>query len=170
MNIVLTGFMGTGKTAVGRHLAVELHVPFVDVDTAIVKKAGKSIKDLFAEEGESAFRRLESDVIVELSGQDKTVMATGGGALMDAKNRDNLQRNGILVCLTARMGTLLERLKEDLTRPLLGGENLENKIDRMMKERQSVYDLCPVQVDTDGKTIAQVADEIIRKVSAKWKA
>ncbi len=168
MNIVLTGFMGTGKTAVGRHLAAELHANFVDVDRTITEKAGRSIKDIFSHEGEAAFRKHETDVIQELSVQDKTVIATGGGALMDPANRDNLSRRGILVCLTARMGTLLERLQDDPTRPLLAGENLEQKIERLMNERQAVYDLCPVQVDTDGKTIAQVVEEIIRKVSPKW--
>jgi shikimate kinase len=168
MNIVLTGFMGTGKTVVGRHLAQELHAPFVDVDSAIVKKAGKPIKDIFATQGEDTFRALENEVIAELSRDDKTVIATGGGALLDAQNRTNLQKNGILVCLTARMGTLLERLKDDLTRPLLAGENIEQKVERLMQERQSIYNACPIQVDTDGKTIAQVAEEIIQKVSPKW--
>src|ERR1700688_4782034 len=100
--------MGTGKTAVGRHLAAELHVRFVDADTTIAKKAGKPIKDIFATQGEAAFRGLERDVIAELAGQDKTIIATGGGALLDSHNRDHLQKNGVLVCLTARMGTLLE--------------------------------------------------------------
>ena len=77
-------------------------------------------------------------------------------------------RTALLVCLTARTGTLLERLKDDLTRPLLEGENLEQKMDRLMKERQAIYDLCPVQIDTDGKTIPQVAEEIIQKIAPKW--
>src|ERR1017187_5814911 len=106
MNIVLTGFMGTGKTAVGRHLAAELHAQFVDVDSTITKKAGRSIQDIFGHEGETIFRKYETDVIQELSSQDKTVIATGGGALMDPANRENLERNGILVCLKAPMGTL----------------------------------------------------------------
>jgi shikimate kinase len=168
MNIVLTGFMGTGKTAVGRHLAAELHADFVDVDMTIAQKAGRPIKDIFTSDGEAAFRKEESAVIQEVAAQDKTVIATGGGALMNAANRENLAKNGILVCLTARMGTLLERLKEDMTRPLLAGENLEQRVERLMAERQAVYDLCPVQVDTDGKSIAQVAEEIIRKVSPQW--
>ena len=168
MNIVLTGFMGTGKTAVGRHLAAELRASFVDVDLAITKKAGKSIQSIFASQGEAAFRELESAVIAEVAGQDNTVIATGGGALLDPKNREKLQNNGILICLTAKMGTLLERLKDDLTRPLLAGENLEQKVERLMKERQDVYNLCPIQIDTDGKTIAQAAQEIIRKVSPQW--
>jgi shikimate kinase len=170
MNIVLTGFMGTGKSVVGRHVAQELRAPFVDLDAAIVKKSGKSVKDIFTTQGEAAFRAIESEVIVELSDRDKTVIATGGGALLDPKNRERLQENGILVCLSARMGTLLERLKEDLSRPLLAGENPEERIERLMKERQSIYDLCPVQIDTEGKTIAEIADEIIKKVSAMWQA
>jgi shikimate kinase len=169
MNIVLTGFMGTGKSAVGRHLAAELHVPFVDIDAVIVKKAGKSIKEIFSGDGEAVFRKLERNVIAEISALDKSIIATGGGALMDESNRQNLSRNGTLVCLTARTGTLLERLKDDPTRPLLAGENVEQKVERLMKERQSVYALCPVQIDTEGKSIAQVASEIIKKVSPQWR-
>ena len=170
MNIVLTGFMGTGKTAVGRHLAAELHAPFIDLDTVIAKKAGTSIKDIFATQGESAFRALEGQTIAEIAHQDKTVIPSGGGALSDSKNRELLEKSGILVCLTARMGTLLERLKDDPTRPLLSGENLEQKVERLMQERQSIYASCPVQIDTDAKTIAQVAEEIIQKVGATWRA
>ncbi len=168
MNIVITGFMGTGKSVVGRHLAQELKVPFIDLDVEIVKKAGKPIKDIFANQGEATFRALESQAIADVSKQDRTVISTGGGALLESKNKDVLQKNGILVCLSAKMGTLLERLKEDLSRPLLTGENPEQKIERLMKERQSIYDLCPVQVDTEGKTIAQVAQEIIQKVRPQW--
>jgi shikimate kinase len=168
MNIVLTGFMGTGKTAVGRHLANELHIPFIDVDMTIAKKAGKSIQQIFTSQGEDAFRELETSALMAVAGNDKTVIATGGGALLSEKNREILQRNGILICLTAKMGTLLERLKDDLTRPLLAGENLEHKIARLMKERQDVYKLCALQVDTEGKTIAQVSNEIIEKVRPQW--
>src|SRR5947208_6951434 len=105
MNIVLTGFMGTGKTAVGRYLAADLHAPFIDLDTVIAKKAGASIKEIFATQGENAFRALECQTIAEIAHQDKTVIATGGGALSDSKNRELLESNGVLVCLTARMGT-----------------------------------------------------------------
>jgi shikimate kinase len=170
MNIVLTGFMGTGKSAVGRHLAAELHVPFVDVDSAIAKKAGQSINDLFATQGEEVFRKLETEVLGDLAKLEKTVISTGGGALLEPRNRDVLQKNGILVCLTAKVGTVLERLKDDMTRPLLSGENLEQRVERLMNERQSIYDLCPIQVDTSGKTIAQVAEEIIQRVSPQWQA
>ncbi len=169
MNLVLTGFMGTGKTAVGRRLAETLHVTFHDADAAIARRAGRSVADLFAGEGEAAFRKLESEVVSELSAQDRVVIATGGGALIDSENRENLQRKGLLVCLTAKTGTLLERLKDDMTRPLLQGEALPQKIDRLMKERETIYALCPIQIATDGKTITEVADEILKRIAPQWK-
>ena len=102
--------------------------------------------------------------------QKKAVISTGGGALMNPQNREFLEKNGILVCLTARTGTLLERLKNDLTRPLLAGENMEERINRLMQERESVYAMCPIQVTTDDKTIEQAAQEVIQKITPLWKA
>ena len=102
--------------------------------------------------------------------QDKAVIATGGGALMSPLNREFLEKRGILVCLTARTGTLLERLKDDLTRPLMEGENMQQRIDRLLQERQAVYAMCPIQVETDGKTIEQVAEEVVQKITPHWKA
>jgi shikimate kinase len=170
MNIILTGFMGTGKSTVGRRVAEMLNIPFFDVDDKIVRQTGRSIAQLFQEKGETSFRALESATIQELSMQDKAVIATGGGALMTPQNRDFLEKRGILVCLTARTGTLLERLKDDLTRPLLAGENMEQRVDRLMQERQSVYAMCPIQVGTDDKTISQVAEEVVEKITPLWKA
>jgi shikimate kinase len=170
MNVVLTGFMGTGKSTVGRRVADILKIPFFDVDETIKRQAGRSIAELFQTKGEAAFRALESATIQELSMQKSAVIATGGGALINPQNRDFLQRSGILVCLTARTGTLLERLKDDLTRPLLAGENTAQRIDRLMQERQAVYSLCPIQIATDDKTIEQVSDEVILKVLPRWKA
>lgn len=170
MNIILTGFMGTGKSTVGRLVADKLKIPFFDVDDTIKRQTGRSISQLFQDKGEAAFRALESATIQELSMQEKAVIATGGGALMNAQNRDFLERNGILVCLTARTGTLLERLKDDLTRPLLTGESMQERIDRLMQERQAVYAMCPVQVLTDDKTIAQVAQDVIEKITPRWPA
>jgi shikimate kinase len=170
VNIVLTGFMGTGKSTVGRRVAEILKIPFFDVDETIKRQTGRSIAELFQMKGEDAFRALESATIQELSVQKSAVIATGGGSLMNPQNRDFLQRNGVLVCLSARTGTLLERLKDDLTRPLLAGENMQQRIDRLMQERQAIYAMCPVQVATDDKTIAQVAEEVIQKVTPLWKA
>ena len=169
MNVVLTGFMGTGKSTVGRRVADLLKVPFLDVDVTIQRQTGKTIPELFKTKGEAAFRALESATIQELSMQEKAVIATGGGALMNAENRQFLEKRGILVCLSAKSGTLLERLKHDHTRPLLAGENMQERIDRLMQEREAVYAMCPIQVATDDKTIEQVAQEVIEKISSRWK-
>ncbi len=168
MNIVLTGFMGTGKSAVGRRLAEDLHVSFFDADVLIAAQVGKTVAEIFNSAGEGVFRAVETQVIEELAKADRSVISTGGGALINRQNREHLQKNGLLVCLTARVGTLLERLKDDMTRPLLAGEALPQKIERLMKERQSVYDLCRFQVITDGKTIAHVAREIMMLVRPEW--
>jgi shikimate kinase len=165
MNIVITGFMGTGKTTVGRRVAERLKVPFFDVDDTIRRKVGSSVSELFAARGEAAFRLLESEAISELSAQENAVISTGGGALLDPKNREALQRNGLLVCLTARTSTLLERLKDDVTRPLLAGEDLPARIERLKRERDAVYALCRLQVATDDKTIEQVAEEVVQHVA-----
>jgi shikimate kinase len=170
MNLILTGFMGTGKSVVGRRVAEILKIPFFDVDSTIKRQTGKSIADLFQQKGEAAFRTLESATIQELSMQEKAVIATGGGALMNPQNRQFLEKNGILVCLTAKTGTLLERLKDDLTRPMLAGENMQERIERLMQERQAVYAMCPIQIVTDNKTIEQVTQEVIEKITPQWKA
>lgn len=170
MNIVITGFMGTGKTTVGRRVAELLKLPFFDVDDSIKRQTGHTIADLFRLKGESAFRALESATVQELSMQDKAVIATGGGSLMNPQNREFLEKRGILVCLTARSGTLLERLKDDLTRPLLAGETMPERVDRLMQERQAVYAMCPIQIATDGKTINQVAEEVVQQVTPRWQA
>lgn len=169
MNIVMTGFMGTGKTTVGRLVAEKRRMKFDDVDNQIEKLEGRSVADIFARSGEPAFRRAEKAAVEELSSRDNFVISAGGGAILDAENRERLSKNGILVCLRAKTGTILERLKDDLTRPLLQGEDREAKIERLMRERQTVYDLCPVQIDTDGKSINQVAEEIIQKVTPLWR-
>jgi shikimate kinase len=168
MNIILTGFMGTGKTVVGRRIAEALRTSFVDSDHLVEKKVGHSIRTIFETLGEAKFRQMESGVLKELAQLDKTVIAVGGGALLRPENRETLQKNGIFVCLSARTNTLLDRLKDDVTRPLLAGENPEARIERLMNERQSIYALCEIQIDTNDQTIDQVADAIIQAVKPRW--
>jgi len=168
MNIVLTGFMGTGKSAVGRYLAEHLKVPFVDSDEALQKQAGRSIRSIFEQDGEAAFRALESKVVAELASHDRTVIATGGGVLLNPANRDALRRTGILVCLTAKVGTLLERMRGDLSRPLLAGGDPQARIEGLLQEREAVYAQCEIQVSTDGKTIAEVAQTILSAIGTRW--
>src|SRR5262249_6904445 len=156
--------MGTGKTAVGQQLAKMLKVPFIDSDVMIEAIAGRSVSEIFTSEGEAAFRRLESGVIKTVAARDQVVIATGGGALVHAENRENLRRHGLLVCLTAKVETLLKRLKDDGSRPLLDSMDRRWHIKRLMEERQKYDAECPVKIATDGETIAAVAKKIIRKL------
>jgi len=168
MNIVLTGFMGTGKTTVGRRLADDLGVPLVDVDGTIEKETGRAIRTIFEKEGEAHFRALERQTIAKIAARDRIVISTGGGALLSPENRAALKKNGFVVCLTARAGTLLERLKDDMTRPLLAGENPGQKMENLMREREAVYAQADVQIQTDGRTIEDVAQAIIQAVGPRW--
>ena len=136
MNLVLTGFMGTGKTTVGRRVAEALNAAFLDVDATIEKETGHSVRHIFEIHGEAHFRALERDTIARLAAWDHAVISTGGGALLHPENRAALKKNGYLICLTARTGTLLERLKDDMTRPLLAGEDPAGRIERLAERAQ----------------------------------
>lgn len=161
--------MGTGKTTVGRRIAEILKIPFFDVDETIKRNTGSSVAELFRDRGEAAFRELENATIRELvQREQRAVISTGGGALLNPENKKLLEDRGILVCLTAKTGSLLERLKDDVTRPLLAGENVEQKIERLLQERKAVYELCPIQIMTDGKTIPQVAEDVIQAIAPRW--
>ncbi|NWG17366.1 MAG: shikimate kinase [Chloroflexi bacterium] len=156
-NIVLTGFMGTGKTTVGQMVAEHLGRPFVDTDAEIVRQAGKSIAEIFATDGEPAFRHVERRLCRFLAAQGGLVIATGGGMLVDAGNRDVMLASGIVVCLTAHPDTILARLQDDPTeRPLLRGDWRA-----LMEQRRAAYAAIPCQVETTGKTPEQVAREVL---------
>ena len=168
MNIVLTGFMGTGKSVVGRQAASILHIPFYDIDQVIEKQEGQSVQAIFEKKGEPAFRKLETETLRKLSAKDDILISTGGGVLMTPENRDILNKKGILVCLTAPAGTILERLKNDKTRPLLAGDDRAQKIEALLKAREAMYGQCRFQIDTDGKSVAEIAGEVVEKVLPTW--
>lgn len=166
MNIILTGFMGTGKSVVGRRLAHRTGMTFHDVDLAIEAQTGRRVKDIFSQDGEPAFRAMERAEIAKLQSVSKTIVATGGGALLDPENRAVLSRIGTVICLTARAATLLERLKADTDRPLLKGEGeLIERIERLLTERQAIYDFCELQIPTDGLSVDAVVDAILKHVT-----
>ncbi|MFN2229323.1 MAG: shikimate kinase, partial [Anaerolineae bacterium] len=139
MNIVLTGFMGTGKTSVGREVARRLGRPFVDMDDEIVARAGKSIPEIFQAEGEAAFRALEAKVCRELSERHGLVIATGGGALVDPENRRAMLASGPVFCLGCRAEGILERLAGAGDRPLLDVQDRRAEIERLQGARQEAY-------------------------------
>lgn len=156
-NIVITGFMGTGKTTVGQLVADRLGRPFIDTDAEIVHRMGMSVPEIFAKEGEAGFRHIERRLCRFLSAGRGLVIATGGGMLVDAGNRDVMLASGVVVCLTATPEAILERLKdENDERPLLRGDWRA-----LLEQRRAAYAAIPIQIDTTGKTPAQVAQEIV---------
>lgn len=163
-NIVLTGFMGSGKTTVGRLLAERLAWAFVDTDDLIVQRDGRSIADIFAQDGEAAFRRLETAVALELAEQTNHIIATGGRLMLDPVNAEALARHGRVFCLAASPAEILRRIQDDGRRPLLDVPNPAARIQQLLAERQAGYGRFP-QIGTDGKSAAQIAEEILVCVS-----
>ena len=161
-NLVLTGFMGTGKSTVGRILAARLDYEFVDTDELIEQRHGP-IPQIFREHGEGEFRRLERDVAEELAECKRLVISTGGRLMVDAVNAARLGATGDVFCLTASVDTILARVTADespVERPLLVGDDVRGTIGRLLAERAEAYRRF-AQVDTEGSDPDQVAAEIL---------
>ncbi len=163
-NVVLIGFSGTGKSAVGRRLADRLGWPFVDSDQVIVERFGKSIARIFREEGEAVFRAAEREVVARLCAGRRQVIALGGGAVVDPANRAWIRRGNRVVCLEARPETILTRLTAQPTvevRPLLAGPDPLARIIGLKAERAPFYAIADVTIDTEGLTPDQVVERIL---------
>lgn len=156
-NIVITGFMGTGKTTVGEIVGHLIGRPFIDADAEIVRRNGMTIPEMFARYGEKQFRYIEGRMCRFLASQRDLVISTGGGMLVNETNREVMISSGFVVCLNASIETLRRRLYGADDRPLLKMEDLELLLDR----RREAYAAIPNQVDTTDKTPEQVAQEII---------
>jgi shikimate kinase / 3-dehydroquinate synthase len=165
-NVVLTGFMGTGKSTVGRLLAAWLGYAFVDTDELIVVRNGRSISDIFRESGEAAFRQMEAAIAQELSGQAGLVIATGGRLMLDEANAAALLENGRAFCLTAEPEEIIARLDGDERRPLLDVPDPAAQIRRLLAARAAAYGRFP-QITTSGKAPEQVAEEIFSMVNSQ---
>ncbi|MCX6028756.1 MAG: 3-dehydroquinate synthase [Chloroflexi bacterium] len=160
-NIILTGFMGTGKTAVGREVAERLGRPFVDLDVRIVERAGKSIPAIFAEDGEPAFRALEATLCQKLRQPAGLVIATGGGAVLDPANREALAAGGVLICLDADPDTILARLAGAEDRPLLADPDRRARIATLLAQRAEAYAAIPHHLDTTHLSITAAAERVL---------
>jgi shikimate kinase len=147
-SIALIGLMGAGKTAVGRRLANRLDLAFTDVDDEIELAAAKSISEIFAEHGEAYFRQGERRVIARLLEGGPQVLATGGGAYMNAETRANIKRRGISIWLKAELPVLLHRVRRRDHRPLLAGDDPEKVMRVLMQERYPVYAEADITVDS----------------------
>ncbi len=157
-NLILIGFMGAGKTTIGKLLAKGMDMSFVDTDERIVQEQGKSIPEIFAEYGEPYFRDLETDLLRRMQEDtDRSVISVGGGMPVRKENRALLQELGCVIYLSASKQTILERVQNDGSRPMLDGDDLEARVEQLMKARESLYrQAAHLDIRTDGRSIHQV--------------
>ncbi len=162
-NLTITGFMGTGKTTVGRILAERLGRRLVDMDECIEAELGKTIAEVFVDDGEEVFRLAEARLCQQLASRSGLVIATGGGALVNDENRQTLAESGPVICLTAGIDTVLERVEAFEDRPLLSGDRDEKRrnIERLLLSRREAYARIPLHVPTDGIEAAAVAERVV---------
>ncbi|MDR3599050.1 MAG: shikimate kinase [Desulfosporosinus sp.] len=158
-NIVLIGFMGTGKSTVGKYLAQSLAWDFVDTDCEIGEVTNLSVTEIFRRHGETRFRSEERIVVARLSQQEQIVIATGGGTVLNPHNWEALAQNGIVIGLHASIEAILSRIGHKNDRPLLKGPKEE--IEKLWSERQEFYAQADLTVDTTEKSIEEVVNEIL---------
>src|SRR3989338_5361307 len=148
-NIVLLGFMGTGKTSVGKILASKLGRRVIDIDHVIEVSEKKKIREIFEKEGETRFRGLEKEAVRVVARETGVVITTGGGVVLDPENIPALRQNGVLVELTATVETVFRRVKDSKHRPLLGGGNLMAEIRKLYEPRKPLYGQSDYHFSTD---------------------
>jgi shikimate kinase len=160
-NVILIGFMGTGKSTVGKQLALRLGWGFTDVDEWIEKQMNMTIRELFQVHGEPFFRSLESKALSELLAVDNQIVATGGGAVLSESNRFCMLANGLVIALTASPETIISRVSRDENRPLLQG-NLQERVYTLLEQRKDVYDFAEVTIDTTDLNTDEIVDLILQ--------
>lgn len=163
-NIILIGFMGSGKTTTGLKLSYKIHMPVEDTDKLIESKQGKSISDIFAQDGEEAFRQMETELLREIAGRNYgRIISVGGGMPVREENRALLKQCGKVFYLRAKAETIYDRIKEDTTRPLLQCADPLAKIRELLAERAEAYETCAdVILDVDGLPVFKVVEEIMK--------
>jgi shikimate kinase len=162
-NLALVGFMGTGKSSVGRLVADQLRFSFVDTDELIEAHAGKSIREIFAQEGEAAFREREREMVAKLSALKNTVIATGGGLAANEENLTSLKRHALVVCLWASPETIWERVRNQTHRPLLHDPDPLGKIRQLLTDRQPYYRQADVLLNAATRSLQEVAQQVIHQ-------
>jgi shikimate kinase len=162
-NVILVGFMGTGKSTVGKLLAGRLGWSFADMDEWIEKEQQSAIRDLFRTHGEAHFRSLESKALRKLLEEEKKILATGGGAVLAQENRDCMRENGFVIALTADSASIINRVSRDQNRPLLEG-NLEERVHTLLEQRKHAYEFAHLTIDTTDLSTEQIVDQIIKNL------
>ena len=166
-NIYLTGFMGTGKSTVGKQLAKATGKKFIDTDREIEKKFSMSVNSIFDKKGESFFRQEEKKLVEELSKKSNMVISTGGGTIVDSENFEKLKSTGIMICLCTEKEELITRLKRTNKRPYLRGGNIEEKINKILAEREEVFNKIKIRVNTTNMTPREVVNKLLSLLKIK---
>ncbi len=167
-NIILIGFMGAGKTVVGRRLAFRLNIPFVDIDREIELLVGLPVTRIFKKYGQIRFRSEEELMLSKICRKSPLVIATGGGAVLKSINRATMKKCGIVVWLQAETETIVERVGLGKGRPLLKGQDVKTVVQGLQRDRKKYYEeVAAIKVSTDGKYVDQIVDEIINAVGFK---
>lgn len=166
MNLVLIGFMCSGKSSVGRQLSKKLGWNFFDTDEMVTKQVGSSVGDIIRAQGESAFRQIEKKAVQLVALSDSVVISTGGGVPLDPENMKELSRNGKVIWLKASAMEILKRAGGSFqSRPLIDPADPRGSIERRLKEREPIYSKADLTIDTDGLEITTIVDQILKKVS-----
>ena len=163
VNLALIGFMGTGKTSVGRLVSEHLNFEFVDTDELIQSSTGRTIADIFAQDGEPAFRALEQRVVQELAGRRQTLISTGGGLPTHPSNLASLKDHALIICLWASPDKIWERVCHQSHRPLLQDPDPRGKIRQLLAGREPFYKQADVLVNTDLRTMREVANQVVHQ-------
>jgi shikimate kinase len=161
-NLVLTGFVGAGKSSVGRLAATRLRFRFVDTDALIEARAGKPISQIFAQDGEEGFRELERQTVAELRTYRRTVISTGGGLVLNPANTDSLREHALVVCLWSSAETIHERTRHSGHRPLLRGGNPLATIRKLLAEREVFYKRADVLINTELRSVREVTQQVLK--------
>jgi shikimate kinase len=166
-NIVLIGFMGTGKSVVGRRLAADLGWPFYDTDLLVESRAGMRVQEIFQKHGEAVFRKLEREAVRQVSKEEGCVISTGGGVVTDEENIRDLTEKGELICLTASAETLLKRIeRRPNARPLLAGGNSLERVKALLEERRQFYAQASFTLDTTYLSVEKIVEAILRRMKS----
>lgn len=163
-NIFLIGYMGTGKSTVAAYMAKQYGMEVVEMDQIIVEREGMSIADIFAKHGEDYFREIETKLLVEIQMQENKVVSCGGGVVLRKQNVEVMRKAGRIVLLSAKAETILERVQDDDSRPLLQGNKNISFISDMLEKRRPIYEhAADVIIQTDGKRVADICNEIFEQ-------
>lgn len=162
-NIALIGFMGTGKSSVGRLVAEHLHFIFVDTDELIETRVHKSVSEIFATEGEARFREYERQVVAELAERTRTVISTGGGLGANPEHVASLKQHALVVCLWASPDKIWERVRHQTHRPLLQEADPQAKIRQLLSARESCYKQADVLLNTEVRSLKEVAAQLLHQ-------